>query len=37
VHIGGNSGVIKNVEDNSKIMGYPSVEMKKFLKRNMYD
>jgi len=34
VHIGGGSGVIKNVPDNSKIMGYPAKELKNFIKDN---
>ena len=34
VHIGGGSGVIKNVPDNTKVMGYPAKEIKKFLKEN---
>ena len=32
---GGGSGVIKDVPDNSKVMGYPAVEIKNFLKKNM--
>ena len=32
VHIGGGSGVIKNIPDNSKVMGYPATEIKNFLK-----
>ena len=32
VKIGGNSGVIKNIPDNKKVMGYPSVDFKKFVK-----
>jgi UDP-3-O-[3-hydroxymyristoyl] glucosamine N-acyltransferase len=32
VRIGGGSGVVKNVPDNSIIMGYPAVSLKEFLK-----
>ena len=32
VHIGGGSGVIKNVPDNSKLMGYPAKNIRDFLK-----
>tara|TARA_B110001450_G_C17247993_1_gene330266 strand:- start:299 stop:514 length:216 start_codon:yes stop_codon:yes gene_type:complete len=32
VKIGGGSGVIKDVEDNMVIMGYPAVPLKNFLK-----
>ncbi|WP_440680267.1 UDP-3-O-(3-hydroxymyristoyl)glucosamine N-acyltransferase [Candidatus Pelagibacter sp. HIMB1517] len=35
VSVGGNSGVLKNVASNKKVMGYPAVEIKKFIKRNM--
>ena len=34
VQIGGGSGVIKNIPDNSKVMGYPAKNFKKFLKEN---
>ena len=34
VQIGGGSGVIKNIPDNSKVMGYPAKDIKKFLKEN---
>ena len=34
VQIGGGSGVIKDVPDNSKVMGYPSKNLKQFLKEN---
>ena len=30
VKIGGGSGVIKNIEDNQIVMGYPAVPLKKF-------
>ena len=32
VQIGGGSGVIKNIPDNSKVMGYPAIDIKNFLK-----
>ena len=32
VSIGGGSGVIKDIPDNTKVMGYPAVELKKFVK-----
>jgi UDP-3-O-[3-hydroxymyristoyl] glucosamine N-acyltransferase len=32
VQIGGGSGVIKNITDNSKVMGYPSKSLKNFIK-----
>ena len=34
VEIGGGSGVIKNIPDNSKVMGYPAKNIKNFLKEN---
>ena len=34
VQIGGGSGVIKNIPDNSKVMGYPSKDLRQFLKDN---
>ena len=34
VQIGGGSGVIKDVPDNSKVMGYPSKDLRQFLKDN---
>ena len=39
VQIGGGSGVIKNIPDNIKVMGYPATEIKNFLKeiRNKND
>ena len=33
VKIGGNSGVIKDIPDNKKVMGYPSIDFKKFVKK----
>jgi len=34
VQIGGGSGVIKNIPDNSKVMGYPSKNLRQFIKDN---
>ena len=34
VQIGGGSGVIRNIPDNSKVMGYPSKDLRQFLKEN---
>ena len=34
VKIGGGSGVVKNIEDNKIIMGYPAVPLKDFIKKN---
>ena len=34
VDIGGGSGVIKNIPDNSKVMGYPAKNIRQFLKEN---
>ena len=34
VKIGGGSGVVKDIEDNQIVMGYPAVSLKKFLKKN---
>ena len=34
VQIAGGSGVVKNIPDNSKVMGYPAKEIRKFLKEN---
>ena len=28
------SGVIKDIKDNSKVMGYPAKDLKKFVKEN---
>jgi UDP-3-O-[3-hydroxymyristoyl] glucosamine N-acyltransferase len=33
VQIGGGSGVIKDIPDNSKVMGYPSTSFKNFIKK----
>ena len=32
VQIGGGSGVIKDVPDNTRVMGYPAKDIKSFLK-----
>ncbi len=34
VQIGGGSGVIKSIPDNSKVMGYPAKDLKKFIREN---
>ena len=34
VQIGGGSGVVKNVPDNSKVMGYPAKDFKKFIRES---
>ena len=34
VQIGGGSGVIKNIPSNTKVMGYPAKNIRKFLKEN---
>ena len=34
VKIGGGSGVVKNIEDNQTVMGYPAMPFKEFLKKN---
>ena len=36
VKIGGGSGVIKNIPDNTKVMGYPAKDIKKFIMENKY-
>ena len=33
VKIGGGSGVVKDIEDNQVVMGYPAVPLKEFLKK----
>ena len=32
VKIGGGSGVVKDIEDNEIVMGYPAVKLREFLK-----
>ena len=34
VQIGGGSGVIKNIPDNSRVMGYPAKDLKNFIREN---
>ena len=34
VEIGGGSGVIKDIPNNSKVMGYPAKNIREFLKEN---
>ena len=34
VKIAGGSGVIKNIPDNVKVMGYPAKDIKKFIMEN---
>ncbi len=34
VKIGGGSGVVKDIEDNQIVMGYPALPLKEFLKKN---
>ena len=34
VQIGGGSGVIKNIPDNSKVMGYPAKDLKNFIRES---
>ncbi len=34
VKIGGGSGVVKDIEDNQIVMGYPAVPFRQFLKKN---
>jgi len=34
VEIGGGSGVIKNISDNTKVMGYPAKNIREFLRNN---
>ena len=34
VEIGGGSGVIRNIPDNTKVMGYPAKNIREFLRDN---
>ena len=34
VEIGGGSGVIRDIPDNTKVMGYPAKNIRNFLKEN---
>ena len=35
VKIGGKSGVLKNVDDDKRVMGYPAIEFREFIKKNL--
>ena len=35
VKIGGKSGVVKNIDDNKTVMGYPALEFREFVKKNI--
>jgi UDP-3-O-[3-hydroxymyristoyl] glucosamine N-acyltransferase len=35
VKIGGKTGVIKNIDDNKTVMGYPAMEFRDFIKKNI--
>ena len=35
VKIGGKSGVVKNIEDNKTVMGYPAIDFREFIKKNL--
>ena len=37
VKIGGGSGVVKDIEDNQIVMGYPAIPLKEFIKKNKKD
>ena len=34
VQIGGGSGVVKNIPNNSRVMGYPAKDLRNFIKEN---
>ena len=34
IKIGGGSGVIKDIPDNSRVMGYPAKNLREFLREN---
>ena len=36
VEIGGGSGVIRDIPDNTKVMGYPAKNIKEFLRDNKW-
>ena len=36
VQIGGGSGVIKDIPDNSKVIGYPAKDLKNFIRENKW-
>ena len=35
VKIGGKSGVVKNIDDNQTVMGYPAIEFRDFIRKNL--
>ena len=35
VKIGGKSGVVKNIDDNKTVMGYPAIEFRDFVRKNL--
>jgi len=35
VKIGGKTGVIKNIDDNKTVMGYPAIEFRDFVRKNL--
>ena len=35
VKIGGKSGVVKNIDDNKTVMGYPAMEFRDFIRKNL--
>jgi UDP-3-O-[3-hydroxymyristoyl] glucosamine N-acyltransferase len=37
VNIGGHSGVLSNLKDDSKVIGFPSVPIKDFLRKRNND
>jgi len=37
VKIGGGSGVVKDIQDNQIVMGYPAIPLKEFIKKNKKD
>ena len=37
VKIGGGSGVVKDIEDNQIVMGYPAIPLKEFIKKSKKD
>ena len=36
VQIAGGSGVIKDIPDNTKVMGYPAKDLRNFLRENKW-
>ena len=34
VQIAGGSGVIRDIDDNTKVMGYPAKDLKNFIREN---